>query len=363
MRRPYRVLLLVTLATAFLLAGQTAASAGHGFDLDCGDFQYQQDAQAHMNAHPGDPDRLDGLPQDGLACESLPDRPFTSPPPAPPLRISVAPATITAGQSSRVCVRTLPNEQVNVYAYTLPNRVYRLVRTGAAANTLPCWDVRPGADTRLYAAPAAGPASRNSASIVIKVLARTASYVAPFRTAVRQLPVAPENNAGFDRDRYFGDWIDADRDCQSTRHEVLIAESQVAPTYSSRRCTVTAGQWRSFYDGRTYILPTQLQIDHMVPVAEAWGSGGRGWTQARRVAFYNDLGVGYALNAMPSALNQSKQARGPEEWMPPVNRCRYVEIWTSIKHRWRLNVDPKEQAALIRFADACPNNLLSVPRA
>lgn len=92
---------------------------------------------------------------------------------APSLRVSVAPATITAGQTSRVCVRTRPNEQVNLYAYTLPNRTYRVVRTGAAANTLPCWDVRPGADTRLYAAPAAGPASRNSAPIVIKV--RTAN--------------------------------------------------------------------------------------------------------------------------------------------------------------------------------------------
>ncbi len=121
---------------------------------------------------------------------------------------------------------------------------------------------------------------------------------------------------------------------------------------------VTAGRWRSFYDGKTYTLASQLQIDHMVPVAEAWGSGARRWTQARRVAFYNDLGVGYALNAMPSALNQSKQARGPESWMPPVNRCRYIEIWASMKHRWRLSVDPTERAALLRYADRCPTTAL-----
>lgn len=100
--------------------------------------------------------------------------------PAPRLRISVAPATISTGQTSRVCVRTLRNERVNLYAYTLPNRTYRLVRTGAAANTLPCWDVRPGADTRLYASLAAGPASRNSPSIVIKVVRpRPVSHVPP----------------------------------------------------------------------------------------------------------------------------------------------------------------------------------------
>ena len=188
-------------------------------------------------------------------------------------------------------------------------------------------------------------------------------YSQPLRTAVRQLPVAAEANAGYDRTRYFGRWTDADRDCQYSRHEVLIRESAVPPRYSSRRCTVTAGRWRPFYDGRTYTLPTQLEIDHLVPVAEAWGSGARRWTQARRVAFYNDLGVPYALNAMPTDLNRAKRASGPEAWMPPANRCRYVEVWTAVKHRWRLSVDPVERAALIRYADSCPNRTVRVPRA
>lgn len=40
-------------------------------DCDCKDFQTQAQAQAVLNAFPGDPHRLDG-DQDGLACESLP---------------------------------------------------------------------------------------------------------------------------------------------------------------------------------------------------------------------------------------------------------------------------------------------------
>ena len=123
---------------------------------------------------------------------------------------------------------------------------------------------------------------------------------------------------------------------------------------------MSAGRWQSFYDGKTYTSPTQLQIDHFVPLAEAWGSGARTWTQARRVAFANDLGVRYALNAMPASLNQSKQASGPEQWMPPVNRCRYVEIWVAMKHRWQLSVDPAEQAALLRFADGCADRPIVV---
>jgi hypothetical protein len=189
------------------------------------------------------------------------------------------------------------------------------------------------------------------------------AYSAPLRTAVRQLPVAPEQNAGSSRSLW-GQWNDGDGDCHNTRQEVLIAEGTgVRFSASSGGCTVSAGTWRSFYDGKTYTSPTQLQIDHFVPVAEAWGSGGRTWTSARRVAFYNDLGVPYALNAMPSALNQSKQAFGPEQWMPPANRCRYIEIWASLKHRWRLSVDPVERAALIRYADSCPDTRLTVPLA
>ncbi len=98
----------------------------------------------------------------------------------------------------------------------------------------------------------------------------------------------------------------------------------------------------------------------MIPLSEAWDSGAQTWTQARRVALANDLGVPYALNAIEGNLNQAKSDRGPEEWMPPANHCRYIEIWTALKHRWQLTVDPAEQAALIRWADACPNRLIEV---
>ena len=192
--------------------------------------------------------------------------------------------------------------------------------------------------------------------------AATGTYSAPLRTAVRQLPVAPENTSAYDRNAQFGGWADADGDCRTTRHEVLQQEG-TRVTWSSRGCTVTGGTWRSFYDGRTYTGPSQVQIDHLVPVSEAWDSGAHLWSRARRVAFYNDLGVGYALNPIPGSLNQAKGDRGPEAWMPPANRCRYVEVWTAMKHRWGLRVDSAERAALVRYADGCPDNPVTVRRA
>lgn len=187
-------------------------------------------------------------------------------------------------------------------------------------------------------------------------------YSAPLRTAVRSLPVAAEVNTGYDRTRYFGGWIDANRDCQNTRQEVLIQESRAGVGYTSGGCTASTGRWVTTWDNKVHTSASTVQIDHTVPVHEAWGSGARYWTQARRVAFYNDLSDTRTLNAQTSALNSSKQASGPEAWMPPTNRCLYIAQWTAVKIRWGLRVDSTEKAALIRWADACSNVTLTVTR-
>jgi hypothetical protein len=187
-------------------------------------------------------------------------------------------------------------------------------------------------------------------------------YSAPLRTAARSLAVAAENNAGYDRTRYFGDWNDTNRDCQNTRQEVLIQESKAALAYTSRGCTASRGRWVTSWDNRVHTYASTVQIDHTVPVHEAWGSGARYWSQARRVAFYNDLGDARSLSAQTSALNSAKQARGPESWMPPANKCAYIGQWIAVKIRWGLRVDSAEKTALIRYADSCPNVRIGVTR-
>lgn len=107
------------------------------------------------------------------------------------------------------------------------------------------------------------------------------------------------------------------------------------------------------FDNKTHTSAITVQIDHMVPVHEAWGCGGKNWTQARRVAFCNDLGYARSLNAQTSSLNSSKQAFDPEQWMPPANQCAYITQWTVVKARWDMTVDKAQKAALISWADKC----------
>lgn len=187
-------------------------------------------------------------------------------------------------------------------------------------------------------------------------------YKAPLRTAVRALIVAPEVNTGYDRDRYFGVWKDTNRDCQNTRQEVLIQETRAALAYTSRGCTVSRGRWVTSWDNRVHSYASTVQIDHTVPVHEAWGSGARYWSQTRRVAFYNDLSDSRTLSAQTSALNSAKQAKGPEAWMPPANRCAYIGHWVAVKIRWGLRVDSVEKAALVRLANSCPNVTITVSK-
>ncbi len=98
----------------------------------------------------------------------------------------------------------------------------------------------------------------------------------------------------------------------------------------------------------------------MVRSGEAWGSGAQAWTQQQRVAFYNDLGYEGSLNVIGSSLNSSSPHGGRRSGLPPANVCRYIAVWTAVKIRWSLTVDPAEQAALIRQADACPATTVTV---
>ena len=175
------------------------------------------------------------------------------------------------------------------------------------------------------------------------------------RSAVAGLAVAEENRLGYDRD-LFPHWVDEDRDGCHTRREVLIAEATSSPVVGPR-CTLVGGQWYSYYDNATWSDQADLDIDHVVALAEAWDSGASGWTTARRRAFANDLGDERSLVAVTDNVNQAKGDEDPATWMPPYEpaRCRFIGEWVTVKLRWRLTVDPSEKAPLTTGADNCPD--------
>jgi hypothetical protein len=178
------------------------------------------------------------------------------------------------------------------------------------------------------------------------------------RAAVRSLPQAAETPTGYDRDE-FRHWVDADGDCRDTRDEVLAAESRVPVS----GCDVTEGKWLSPYDHETWTRSSDVDIDHLVALKEAWDSGARAWDDETREAYANDLGDRRSLVAVTDNVNQSKGDRDVADWLPEFGVCSYVRQWTAVKLRWGLAVDPRERAELVDLAAGCRNRVVNVMRA
>jgi hypothetical protein len=193
------------------------------------------------------------------------------------------------------------------------------------------------------------PAGPASAASTVKVR---------LRTAIKNLPVASETPTGYDRSK-FKLWIDADGDCQDTRAEVLIAETKAATTGS---CTIQTGRWFSYYDRVTWTQASDVDIDHPVPLKEAWDSGAKTWNADTRMRYANDLRDPRTLVAVTDNVNQAKGDRDPADWMPQYGKCRYVRQWTAVKIRWSLKVNRAEKTKLANVASHCTNVTLTVTK-
>jgi hypothetical protein len=165
------------------------------------------------------------------------------------------------------------------------------------------------------------------------------------------LTVAAESHASsYDRD-LFPHWITVSGAC-NTREQVLKRDGTNVVTNSS--CAATSGSWFSPYDGATWRAASDVDIDHMVPLAEAWASGAWNWTTSRRQAYANDLG-GPELWAVTDNVNQSKGDQDPATWQPPRTsfRCTYARAWIQVKWFYGLTVDSAEKSALNSMLGTC----------
>ncbi len=151
-------------------------------------------------------------------------------------------------------------------------------------------------------------------------------------------------------------WSDEDGDCQDARQETLVAESTTPVRFKTeRRCRVDFGSWKDPYTGLTVDDPGELDVDHVVPLANAHRSGAWGWNRERKKAYANDLSHPEHLLAVTAAANRAKGRKGPEEWRPDNKGywCDYAQNWAGIKTRWNLSVTPEELEALREMAATC----------
>ncbi len=186
----------------------------------------------------------------------------------------------------------------------------------------------------------------------------SASSVDPIRL-LNSLPVSNEVTSGYNRE-LFRHWSDLDSDGCDTREEVLIDE-KVAGTVVG--CKVVNGKWVSQYDGVTTTNSSNFDIDHFVPLKEAWDSGAWRWDSSTRERFANDQGYALSLIAVSASSNRSKSDRDPSDWLPSENLCLYAKSWVGVKFRWRLSVDSREKTKLRQLLSDCKGTMKVPPRA
>ncbi|MCB0962361.1 MAG: HNH endonuclease [Acidimicrobiales bacterium] len=204
---------------------------------------------------------------------------------------------------------------------------------------------------------AASPSTSTPTTETTTTSAPTTTTAGTAAAAVDRLEVRTAEDPAlpdYRRAEFGDDWdYDPTTGC-NVRERVLIEESVVEPTVDDR-CRTTVGRWRSAYDGVETDDPADLQIDHLVPLSDAWRSGAATWSYERRHAFANDLVEPETLIAVTGHTNQSKGDRSPDEWLPPDRAawCDYAAAWVAVKLRWGLSVTGPEKSTLVSVLSGC----------
>ncbi|KAF2200469.1 secreted protein [Delitschia confertaspora ATCC 74209] len=187
-----------------------------------------------------------------------------------------------------------------------------------------------------------------------ELVARTAPNIPTASTAKSLLTgltvKAQGSSDGYSRD-LFPHWITQSGTCNT--REVVLKRDGTSVVQDSA-CAATSGNWYSPYDGATWTAASDVDIDHVVPLSNAWKSGASAWTTAQRQAYANDL-TNPQLLAVTDNVNQAKGDKGPEDWKPPLTSyyCTYARMWVKVKSVYKLTITSAEKTALTSMLNTC----------
>lgn len=159
--------------------------------------------------------------------------------------------------------------------------------------------------------------------------------------------------ANYERKNQFGRWVNDPDDevCYNTRAKVLLRDSDKAVIFrDNNHCVIDAGEWKDPYTGKTYTSAQDIQIDHFVPLKNAYKSGANAWSFKARCLYANYMGYNYHLMAVDGPENMKKGDKGPNRYMPPNPEytCKYLKNWLSIKFFWGLNMTQGEAESIAK---------------
>jgi len=158
--------------------------------------------------------------------------------------------------------------------------------------------------------------------------------------------------SNYQRDEYISSWIDEDGDCQNLRHEMLIRHSQHEVTFTNpSQCTVTGGLWLDPYLGKVITISSDLDVDHVIPLAYAHANGGAAWPRSKKQSFAMDE---INLLLVDDGENQLKGAKGPSGYLPRKEyQCDYVKKWQLVATKYKLELPVTDRRVLFSISTGC----------
>ena len=182
--------------------------------------------------------------------------------------------------------------------------------------------------------------------------------------ALETLPVkgrAPKT--GYSRAAFGNGWA-ADGACD-VREKILARDMTRVQYKSTTDCAVLSGVLDDPYTGKTIAFvrgpstSSDVQIDHVVALGDAWQKGAQQLSYSVRVQLYNDP---LELLAVDGPANEQKSDGDAATWLPPNKsyRCRYVARQIAVKQKYHLWVTQAEHDAMMRILTTCPTQVLPV---
>lgn len=192
-------------------------------------------------------------------------------------------------------------------------------------------------------------------------IVQATSNLLKWRFVSEPRPVAPIK---YNRAQQFGSWIRDPRtgNCLNTRARVLNRDSKTPVEFAeSNPCRVESGTWNDPYTGQKFSLSSDVDIDHVVALKNAYDSGAFAWAKPYRCIYTNFLGYKNQLLAVSGRENQIKSDKGPDRWMPPNPQfaCQHLQNWLAVKFIWKLNMSESEVKAIQHYVSQhrCPTRL------
>lgn len=180
----------------------------------------------------------------------------------------------------------------------------------------------------------------------VKILNRDQVNLLDFEKIQKKFP---KPSSPYKRSKHFGGWIvRGEEGCLNTRGKVLVRDSVDSVTYSPSGCAVQSGGWDDPYSAQMIQKASDIQIDHFVPLKNAYMTGAYDWDFNKRCLYANFLGNKFHLLSVSGRENMSKSDNSPYGYMPPNKNytCQYLKQWLLVKTIWGLKITPNEGTAI-----------------